>query len=957
MEASEPSITCFGREPVLAVLAEAVEAAVPGRFTGVLLDGKPGIGKSCVLAAAAQAERARGRHVATAQARELERTRPFGLVSAALPRGHSANDAGPRQIAALLAGAPDGPTVTSDPGLQHQVVDQFIDLIEAEALTRSIVLILDDLHWADPSSLLVLGTLGRRLGHLPITLIGALRTGPGPPDVERFRSAFGLAGGRSVTLGALDETSVRAMVTELTGALPGAGLWAEVESAAGNPLFVRELVSAFEAEGILTIDAGVADVPRTQLPRSLQQAILQRVRFLPESALQVLRLASVLGTGFPVGDLAEVTDRSVVQITPDLDVLFATGALVDDGEVMRFGHDLVRQAIYREVPRSVRIGLHREVAVRLATAGADPLVVAEHYRRSASPGDREAVQWLTRASRRSAHLAPVTSADLLSQAIDLLEPADVDERARLGVERAGRLLWAGSIRDAEVVCRALRFTGDTAVRGQARALLGRCLLADGRMDEAARELEDADRVPDLPAELRVTILTSASTAHLFAGRMRCAVSAALRAQALAQTRVDPTTRSMVFKARATAELFQGNLGPALELVDQAVTDADSSVGRQGHRDVHHLVRGHALIELDRLEEAHHSLEQGMRLCEELGLRWSLGAYQLMIAVAHHTAGDWTTALGAVEAGEELSAETGESYNVIAGHCIRGLIAWHRNDATTAASCVSAAQTEIARAGPRFRHHWASWLASLQLEAAGNLEEAHACLTGAWRALASAEMAIEYGAIGPDLIRMAMRVGDSDTAAEVVAAVTGVAGRNDVASLTGAADRCRGLASGDPKALERAAAAYAQSPRRLERAATSEEAGGLWARHGDRGRAGDLLTDALAMFEDLGADRDAARTTAQLRELGVRRRARAPHRTAVSGWQSLTPAELRVVDLVVEGLTNPQIGRRLFVSRRTVQTHLAHVFQKLQVASRSELAALAARRDVGRGISHGCSASP
>ncbi len=413
---------------------------------------------------------------------------------------------------------------------------------------------------------------------------------------------------------------------------------------------------------------------------------------------------------------------------------------------------------------------------------------------------------------------------------------------------------------------------------------------------------------------------------------------------------------MVAKAQATVELFRGQLRPALRLIDTAIANADASIGRQAHRDVQHLVRGHALIELDRLDEAQHTLEQGMRQREQLGLRRSLGAHQLMIAVAHHAAGDWRTALSAVEAGEELSAETGENYLVIAGQCIRGHIAWHRNDAITAANSVAAAEAEIARAGPRFRHHWASWLTSLQLEADGDIEGALACLTLAWRGLVSAEMAVEYASIGPDLIRLAIGTGDADTAAEVVAAVTVVAGRNDVASLTGAVERCRGLASRDPEALERAAAAYAQSPRRLEQAATSHEAGILWARHGDRGRASDLLRDALAMFEDLGADRDVARATAQLRELGVRRRATAPHRTAVSGWQSLTPAERRVVDLVVEGLTNPQIGTRLFVSRRTVQTHLAHVFQKLQITSRSELAALAARRAAGRGIPQGRSAS-
>ena len=138
-------------------------------------------------------------------------------------------------------------------------------------------------------------------------------------------------------------------------------------------------------------------------------------------------------------------------------------------------------------------------------------------------------------------------------------------------------------------------------------------------------------------------------------------------------------------------------------------------------------------------------------------------------------------------------------------------------------------------------------------------------------------------------------------------------------------------------------AYAQGPRPFELALAAEDAGAAFARHGDPAAAAPLLQRALAAYERLDAARPAARAEAGLRQLGVRRGRRGARQQPQLGWGSLTPTEQRVVALVAEGLSNPQIGERLFVSHRTVQTHLAHVFAKLGISSRTQLAAEAARQ--------------
>ena len=197
-------------------------------------------------------------------------------------------------------------------------------------------------------------------------------------------------------------------------------------------------------------------------------------------------------------------------------------------------------------------------------------------------------------------------------------------------------------------------------------------------------------------------------------------------------------------------------------------------------------------------------------------------------------------------------------------------------------------------------------------------------------------------LGPDLIRLALATGDAERARAVAAAVAGLAGRNQVPSLAAAALRCRGLADDDPETLAAAARACQPGTRPLELAGACEEAGAAYARQGDPDRARPLLEQALAIYERLDAGRDLARAEAVLRGAGLRRGRRGPRGRPQSGWASLTPAEHAVADLVADGLTNPQIGDRLYISRRTVHTHLVHVFAKLDIASRAQLAAQVTR---------------
>ena len=929
-----------GRAAEIAVLGDAVDRVVSGRPAVVLIEGEAGIGKTRLLAGVLEDARGRGMQVAAGRAEELERTRPFGLVAAAFGCVRSSPDPRRAAIAALLAthgGGERGPiTVTSDPGLRFRAVDAFADLAEELALAGPLVIGVDDLQWADPSSLLTLAALSRRLAYLPVALIGCLRPSPRIPELDRLAGLLLDAGGRILAVRGLTERAVAELVADVVAAVPGPGLLAGISGAAGNPLFVTELLGALAQEGAIKAAGGRAEVAEVTLPPTLRLTILRRLSFLPEDTLQALRAASILGSSFTVTELSVTMARPALELSVVLAEGITGRVLEEHGAVIRFRHDLIRDALYEDLPLSVRRGLHREAGRRLAQTGAPALQVAEQLARGAGQGDAEAIGWLTRAAREAAARSPDVAADLLERAAGLMAPADPG-RDRLLAERASSLMVSGRNADALAACRSLLDRDlDPQVDGPVRICLGRALLAQGQVRDALQELEQAGSSPALPGAERAAARAWAGFARMSLGDLDGAAASAEQARSAAAAAADHLTVSVAMTTLARVSESRGHLRDALQITDEAMHLADESPGRLGHRYPIRATRGHILIELDRPEEARSALGAGMRISEEIGVRWPLLLYQGFLALERFITGEWDDAIAELEASFELADEI---QTVVArAHGILSLISLHRNDLSRAEEAAGAAARDLARWGPGYLTTWAAWPRALIQEAGGEIGQALATMTGAWDTCARLGLALDYPAVGADLVRLALASGDIGRARDASAAVTEVAARNEVPWMTGAALRCRGLIEDDAEVLQAAAVACAGGSRPLGLALACEDAGAAFARQGRLDRARPLLDQALGIYEQLGAARDLARAEATLREAGIRRGRRGTRGRPQTGWASLTPAEHAVAGLVAEGLTNPQIGERLYISRRTVQTHLAHMFAKLDIATRAQLAA-------------------
>ena len=188
-----------------------------------------------------------------------------------------------------------------------QLGDAFGDLVETLARSGPLVIGADDLQWADPSSLLTVAAMARRLPGLPVAIIGCLRPVPRSSELDGLIRALQAAGARQLTLPPLGAEAVRELTCEAVAAEPGPGLLSEISGAAGNPLFVTELLGALLQEGAIKVADGRSDIAEARLPPSLRLTNLRRISFLPEDTIQLLQVASVLGSAFSLTDLALIS--------------------------------------------------------------------------------------------------------------------------------------------------------------------------------------------------------------------------------------------------------------------------------------------------------------------------------------------------------------------------------------------------------------------------------------------------------------------------------------------------------------------------------------------------------------------------------------------------------------------------------------------------------------------------
>ena len=413
-----------GREHELAVLRTAIDALGRGEGTVVWIEGEPGIGKSSLVAEALATAGQPGWDVGWAGADQLTARLPLRVMQDCLQVRPSSPDPRRAHAASLLRSRLLGPPADGDASVNGTEV--LLTLADELCAAAPTVLVVDDLQWADEASLAVWHQLAASISQLRLLLIGTCRPTPRSPEVQQVRAGVVRRGGQVITLGPLAETDVAALVTAMVGVTPGDGLRQLTAQAAGNPLYVRELVDALLREQAVQIRPVAEVAPARELPASLAAVLSDRLSSVSAETAQLLRTAALLGGRFAVTDLAVVLRRPVSDLAASLQEAVAAGIVADSGPELAFRHPLIRQALHESMPESLRTALHAEAARELAAAGADALSVAQQLSGAGKPrpGDGWARDWLVQAAPALATRAPQLAVELLRRELEETQVGD-----------------------------------------------------------------------------------------------------------------------------------------------------------------------------------------------------------------------------------------------------------------------------------------------------------------------------------------------------------------------------------------------------------------------------------------------------------------------------------------------------------------------------------------------------
>ncbi|MGE7433787.1 helix-turn-helix transcriptional regulator [Kitasatospora sp. NPDC001175] len=922
----------IGREAETHRLEEVLSAAAEGTGRGVLLLGEAGIGKSALLAHCAAQARTRGFSVLRGEASEWERSFPLWPFLDLLGTPDRA------AVLALLQATGRG---AADP--VPAAAERLFQIVERWCTLGPVLLVLDDLHWSDEASASLWGRLACQAEQLPLVVAAAARSGEGQAVIDPLLGALERSDGLILPVRPLDEEELAELAAVRLASSAGPSLRRELARTGGNPLYATELLALLRRQDALTVGSdGLEILPGHQVPAPTA-AFTDRMQRLSTGLREVLRAAAVLGVEFRPADLFAVLDRSPTDLLPLIDEALTAEILVPADDRLAFRHHLIWQVFTEAIPVALRGAMHRQVARTLARADEDFDAVATHLLQADGlETDDWACGWVRDNAAALVDRSPQAAAQLLEQA--LRGPGPTASAVFLRLRLVEALMRSGRAAEAETMARAIATGSATEPEAAAEAswLLAETISRTRSLSDGIRESVEVLRVAvglEGLGERCAARLYAESALYLnAAGHTDEAASAAEAGVALGKRSGDDF--AIAFATRTLVEMsrFRGDDAQALVLTDRGLAHCADGA----------LVRVEAVLRTQRLKVLS-SVGRSGEAEAEIGRlqtareRMPVPHVGSSIAIADHhfVAGEWDDALAEVE---YLAEPT---YRVVAGswHGLAGLVAAHRDDRARCEVHLRAMRdqpldgvTGISVAD------WLLMARAVAAEQAGRPEEALATL----RPVLDPDAAVQVTE-GPEwipvMVRLALGLGDRATAEEAAGLRPPFAEEHLSDRWRHAAAYGRGLLAADPAPALAAAAYYAAHARPLRHGMALEDAAELLARQGESAQAKRRLDEAVEVYTRLGARWDIRRAETRLRACGVRRGARGPRSRATSGWESLTPTELRVAERVAAGLSNPEIAAELLLSPRTVQTHVSHILGKLTVRSRVDVAREATRRGV------------
>jgi DNA-binding CsgD family transcriptional regulator len=934
------------REAELRALDQALAGAIAGRGSVVAIEGPPGIGKSSLASSALELARARGMYTLSVRGTELERSYPYGIVRQTADT--VTLDKSEEERAALFTGAaklalpildPASAEQADNPELMYQRLHGLYWLIANLARQQPLMISIDDAQWADEASMAAERFLSLRIADLPMVLLLAVRTAELGQLSVPLAEILADPATVSIRPGPLSAEGAGARIQSLLGASDPAFAAACHHATGGNPFLLEQLVSEIRAEGIEPTAAS-ADRVASLGPDTVRASVLLRLERLPSAGGPVARALAILGEHDvalrDVATLAEVPEDAAAEALAELE----RSGLVTGAPRLRFTHPILRAAIEDDMPAVERSRAHEQAARMLADRDADPVAVAAHLL-VCDPGQGAwARAALRTAARRAEALGdPSASVKYLERAVT--ERPESEELGAILFELGLAAAHAGHPDAAEHLERAAEAGGPTRLRAlHWTAVLH---LVAGRVSKAADVLEAALANVHEEDEAAKPLLETLIAAGLESSTVRMRLDDLL--DHLKPPSGTPQTDFERFTLIAVAFntiVAEADAARALELVHRALSVEEHGYYQSVMRaSVGRPMTAFVLTLLERYDESLAILDGLVRAARDYGDRSAAGVFLAERAWARYRS-------GAVESAE---ADASEALRIA-------------RDATRARGHAPIAASTAVLAG---------------LERERPLEELEAILSGlppagdsdtvvqddltlarAWLLLSNgdaagaATAALEldradsWGCSSPTILpwrsvaSVALaQLGDEERALELAREELRLAEELGTPRAVGIAQRAVALAGPAEERrrwLETAVATLENSQARLELARVTCELGADLRRNGERSAAREVLRRAHALAAECGATRLANRARDELSRSGARL-----IREPASGVEALTPSEVRVAELAAEGLTNREVAQALFVSEKTVETHLGRVYRKLDIKSRHALPGALAER--------------
>ncbi|MGD0377543.1 MAG: AAA family ATPase [Streptosporangiaceae bacterium] len=925
--AAVPYLSLRGRDAQLAALDRCLAGAASGASAVTIIEGGPGLGKTTLLRAALASAAEQGFRTGHGTSDPIEAVVDLAALTEALFAGDPP-----------LLDRAELPEAHASLEQRFWLLQDIQGLLERAAMDGPILICLDDLQWADNGTAAALRRLLPRLADLPLIWLLATRPGQGSAQLLAALARLGEAGAEVLRLGPLADAAVERIIADILDAEPDTALLRAAGQAHGNPFLLVEYVRGLEEDGKVVVQSGRATLVDEQLPARVGEDMRRRLTRMPGPAERVATCGASLGRRFSVADLAAASELSVAELVVPIRELVEADILAESGERLAFRHDLIRDAVRASVPAAVRRALDRHGAQVQLARGALPVEVAPQLADSAEFGDEMAIATLLDAVEALGTTDPAAAEDLAQRALQIT-PAHHPLRGQLVSRRAVSLFAAGAVREAKLFAdTALRQAIPPEQEAEVRVSIASMfsLSPDVRADNARHALT----LPGLSADLRAWPAALLLHNLAVAGRGDEAIRAVSGLSEIVQASDSRDARFGFELGHAALDYqlfdFESALG-RLDLADRIGTSANVS-----HRLAHYF-RCWPLAALDRFDEARAVADAGIASATRDRQNWALHIFETWRGLQELQAGRLPDAAVALEGRfsvDEASRVLGaiDAANVAA----LGRVHIHVGDQRAARQVAQICGVMLQTTAPGGRRH-AAWCLARQAMALGSPADAHRwlCALGVDERLSIFPLFPHDPADDPEILRIALASADDELVAQMVDMTERRHRLNpSVRSLQAAAAQVRGLADHATDKLEAAAGLYRTTSRPLALASALEDLGRARVDDGATSDAIAAFDEALAITVEIGASWDTARIRRRLRRLGVRRRVQTP-RAPQTGWSALTRAEVEVVQLVTQGKTNREVADHLFISPHTVSAHLRHIFDKMGVKSRVQLAAAAA----------------